>query len=296
MLVARATGSQEGRAALRRPRTPQRGVPTKAIHSSRARKGPAVLLFIDRIRSHWLTDGWTIAKAQTMRCVVILLFLTIAIFNGISRVDAAEPEKIPGIPDRAVVLSAPRPEYPYEARRAKITGTGIVVLEVDPATGKVTSARMEPSTGSAILDRAALWAFRRWRFKPGAVKMAKMPITFTTTGNVVTEMVVKKKPMDEALERFLGKGTIIKGPIPEYPRSLSWTDKTGKGVYELHVQKDGRVSDVRIMKRSGDDTFDRVTVRTLRKWRLRRGPLTLELPLSFKLTPTKYSVEIPKDR
>jgi hypothetical protein len=40
----------------------------------------------------------------------------------------------------------------------------------------------------------------------------------------------------------------------------------------------------------------RVAAKTLRKWRLRRGPLILELPLSFKLTPTKYTVDIPKDR
>ena len=115
-------------------------------------------------------------------------------------------------------------------------------------------------------------------------------------GNIVTEYAVKRKPMDEALARFLGKGTVIKGPIPEYPRSLPWIDKAGKGVYELHVQKDGRVSLVKVLKPSGDETFDRVTVDTLRKWRLRRGPLILELPLSFKLTPTKYSVDIPKNR
>ena len=115
-------------------------------------------------------------------------------------------------------------------------------------------------------------------------------------GNVVTEFVVKKKPMDEALERFLGKGTVLKGPIPEYPRFPQWIHKAGKGVYELHVQKDGRVSQVKILKPSGDDIFDRVAANTLRKWRLRRGPLILELPLSFNLTPTKYSVDIPKER
>lgn len=231
-----------------------------------------------------------------MRYAVTVLLLTVAIFDSVSRVDAAEPEKSTDIPDGAVVLSAPRPEYPYEARKAKITGTGIVVLEVDPLTGKVTSAHMAPSTGSIILDNAALWAFRRWRFKPGAVKMAKMPITFTMTGNVVTEMVVKKKPMDEALAAFLGKGTVTKGPIPAYPRSVPWTTKQGTGVFELHVQKDGRVGAVKILKGSGDEIFDRTAVDTLRKWRLRRGPLILELPLSFKLTPTSYAVDIPKDR
>jgi TonB family protein len=62
------------------------------------------------------------------------------------------------------------------------------------------------------------------------------------------------------------------------------------------VQKDGSVVDVKILKGSGDGTFDRVTVKTLRAWRLSRGPLVLELPLRFTLTPMSYSVDIPKER
>jgi TonB family protein len=193
-------------------------------------------------------------------------------------------------------MFAPRPDYPYEARRAHITGHGIVVLEIDTASGKVRSAYMAISTGSGILDRAAVDAFRHWKFRPGTVSLVKTPINFTMGGDVVTEYSVKQKPMDEALAHFLGKGTIAKGPIPEYPRSSPWTSKEGTGVYELHVQKDGRVSEVKIVKGSSDAIFDQVTITTLRTWRLRRGPLIVELPLHFRLTPTKYSVEIPKDR
>lgn len=40
----------------------------------------------------------------------------------------------------------------------------------------------------------------------------------------------------------------------------------------------------------------RTVVDTLEKWRLRRGPLIVELPLAFTLTPTHYSVVIPKTR
>jgi TonB family protein len=153
---------------------------------------------------------------------------------------------------------------------------------------------MAQSTGSVILDAAAMAAFRQWCFKPGTVKMARIPITFAVGGRVITEYRVKEKPMDEALAAFLGKGTVDKGPIPAYPRSVPWTTKGGNGRYELHVGKDGRVLEVRVLKRSGDDIFDRTTVETLRQWRLRRGPLILELPLSFKLTPSHYSVSIPK--
>jgi len=80
------------------------------------------------------------------------------------------------------VVSAPLPEYPYEARRQKITGNGVVVITVDPVSGRVTDVTMEVSTGSLILDNAAISGFRRWRFKPGSASKVRTPITFTLTG------------------------------------------------------------------------------------------------------------------
>lgn len=226
----------------------------------------------------------------------VVLLIAGLIHGGASRGSAADQPQQSYEPGAAAMIFKPRIEYPYEARRNRITGSGILVVEVDRATGKVTGASMAPSTGSAVLDEAALSAFRQARFTPGTRSPIKIPITFTVGGKVVTEYRVKQKPMDEALARFLGKGTVLKGPIPAYPRFPRWTFKRGKGVYELHVQKDGRVADVKVLKGSGDDAFDRIAVKTLRKWRLRRGPLILELPLSFTLTPTTYSVDIPKDR
>lgn len=82
---------------------------------------------------------------------------------------------------KAAAISAPRPEYPYEAKRSKITGSGVCVLSVD-AGGSVTDASMASSTGNAILDNAAISAFRRWRFKPGSASRVRIPITFTLTG------------------------------------------------------------------------------------------------------------------
>ena len=209
---------------------------------------------------------------------------------------AAERSNDPDAFARAVALSAARPDYPYEARRAGLTGAGVAIIEVDSATGKVMSVRMDPSTGHAILDRAAIDAFKQWRFKPGTVALVRTPIRFTVGGPPVYTVEVKAKPADEVLAAFLGKGTVQRGKFPAYPRSVTWTSKQGSGVYELHVQKDGSVGQVKILKRSGDKVFDEMTVKTLRKWRLRRGPLIIELPLSFTLTPSSYSVDIPKRR
>jgi TonB family protein len=55
------------------------------------------------------------------------------------------------------------------------------VVSVDPS-GNVTSADMAASIGNPILDNSATSAFRRWKFKPGSVSKAKIPITFTMTG------------------------------------------------------------------------------------------------------------------
>jgi TonB family protein len=83
---------------------------------------------------------------------------------------------------KVLAVTAPRPEYPYEARRQKITGDGIVIMTVDPLTGNVSSVSMVKSTGSPFLDNAALSGFRRWRFKPGTVSSVRCPVTFTLAG------------------------------------------------------------------------------------------------------------------
>ncbi len=83
---------------------------------------------------------------------------------------------------KVLALSAPRPEYPYEARRQKITGSGVAIMRVDPVNGSVTDVTMSMSTGSAFLDNAAIAGFRRWRFKPGSGATVTCPVTFTLSG------------------------------------------------------------------------------------------------------------------
>ena len=83
---------------------------------------------------------------------------------------------------KVFAISAPRPEYPYEARRQRATGSGVALLTVDPMTGSVTDVRMLRSTGSAVLDDATVSGLRRWRFRPGTVSVVQTPITYTLTG------------------------------------------------------------------------------------------------------------------
>jgi TonB family protein len=83
---------------------------------------------------------------------------------------------------KAMVAYAPRPVYPYEARRQRITGSGVALLTVDRTLGTVTDVLIAQSCGSAILDNSTLDALRRWRFKPESVTRVRVPITYTLMG------------------------------------------------------------------------------------------------------------------
>jgi len=79
---------------------------------------------------------------------------------------------------KAVAISTPLPNYPYEARRAHVTGSGVCIMTVDTGSGNVTSAAMTESTGNALLDKITTETFGKWRFKPGTVSQVQVPITY----------------------------------------------------------------------------------------------------------------------
>ena len=83
---------------------------------------------------------------------------------------------------KAMMAYAPRPVYPYEARRQRATGSGVALLTVDQTSGTVTNVLMAQSCGNAILDNSTLDALRRWRFKPVSVTRVQVPITYTLMG------------------------------------------------------------------------------------------------------------------
>jgi TonB family protein len=79
---------------------------------------------------------------------------------------------------QSMAISAPLPEYPYEAKRHNLTGSGICVVSVDVTTGRVTAATMFQSTGSTMLDKLTIQTFKTWRFKPGTVSEVRVPISY----------------------------------------------------------------------------------------------------------------------
>jgi len=75
-------------------------------------------------------------------------------------------------------LAAPGAAYPEEAQKNKTTGNGVYEMRIDRA-GKITAVTIVKSSGSAVLDKAATTAFRKWRFKPGIFQSVRVPVSWS---------------------------------------------------------------------------------------------------------------------
>lgn len=175
---------------------------------------------------------------------------------------------------KAAAVYAPKPAYPYEARSKHLTGTGMVLLNVDPSNGNVTSAQLLKSTGHKILDDSALEAFRQWRFKPGSAYKVRIPINFTIRGfREYVRSVGHSLWLQNATHWFL----------PEYPREARDKGLTGKGVVVVKVDPaTGYVTSAWMLKSTGQEVLDNAALRAFRQWRFKpRSITTLEIPIQF---------------
>lgn len=92
---------------------------------------------------------------------------------------------IPGVAQsttKARMIAIPLPQYPAKAAQRHIQGRGVFLLYMDMKTGIFQRAEVVTSTGSSLLDQAALRTFPKWRAAPGAIRVINTPIIFTLTG------------------------------------------------------------------------------------------------------------------
>jgi TonB family protein len=88
-------------------------------------------------------------------------------------------DKVTSDDGRVVVATyAAKPEYPYELRARHIQGAGVFQVHIR-ADGTVRSVDTIQSTRNALLDKCAIDAFMRWRFRVDRPTKAKIPITFS---------------------------------------------------------------------------------------------------------------------
>lgn len=191
---------------------------------------------------------------------------------------ASEPRKLSEEKARALALYAPKPPYPYEARKIGMTGAGVVIVSVDPSTGVVTAAQMERSMGHKLLDDAALATFRKWRFRPGTVSEVRIPITFSLRFLCVRTLG-DRLWLQNATHWFL----------PYYPRKAIYGGVTGNGVAILKIDpRNGSVTSASMLKSTGQQILDNAALQAFRQWRFKPRTLTtVEISIGFaRVSPT----------
>jgi TonB family protein len=82
------------------------------------------------------------------------------------------------------LIYAPVPLYPDAAARQGISGRGLFVADLSLLYGTVEDVRVLNSTGSQVLDNAAIAALSQWVFRHYTVYKAAIPVEFDSSGRV----------------------------------------------------------------------------------------------------------------
>jgi len=113
---------------------------------------------------------------QMKRSLLTAIASSMVMIAACSRVSfGAQP---PVLTVAQAAMFTPKPKYPEAARRKRLMGKGIFLLNVNAKTGQVTSIKVEQKTGYELLDVAALKALIKWRFKPNTFTRVHVPVLF----------------------------------------------------------------------------------------------------------------------
>ena len=84
-------------------------------------------------------------------------------------------------------------------------------------------------------------------------------------------------------------------PFPDYPAAYRVRQLTGSGIFRMHVNEQGRVTAIIILKSTGHKELDALAMKALVEWRGKRGPKwELDMPITFT-TNMKYRSKNPED-
>jgi TonB family protein len=165
------------------------------------------------------------------------------------------------------LLRKVQPEYPEEARRAKVQGVVILAARVN-TQGKVADIRIVRGK-DPHLNLAAETAVRKWEYEPYLVEGESRPVVFSVT--------VRFRLSDvriQPLEKF-SRGAvilddktpprIIKKTAPEYPESARKKGIQGYVFLQVRLDREGKVTDAGVLQ-SESTYFNDAALRAVRSW------------------------------
>lgn len=156
------------------------------------------------------------------------------------------------------------PEYPAEAKAKGVEGKVTVSLRVE-TDGTVSSPKVTSSSGSSLLDQAALKAAGNYRFKPA--QQDGKPVAVWVSFVVVFKLDTEKKPAPaEAFIAVDNQPEIIKQIEPRYPPQAVEDKIEGKVFIQLFVDSSGKVTQAKVSKSSGNKLLDDAALEAGRKY------------------------------
>lgn len=103
--------------------------------------------------------------------------ILIALFSGTSTAQMPRAQLFTGADLGRYFKSVWLPEYPYAARKVRVSGRGTYRAYVEPS-GKVSRVAVIKSAGFRELDDAVVRAALNWRAWPGKKLEVDFPIAF----------------------------------------------------------------------------------------------------------------------
>ncbi len=122
--------------------------------------------------------------------LALFLFLTssglaqISLPNRPSGVVTANHNVVTRFGPNGYLIYAPDPTYPAGAVRQGLSGRGVFITDLSLMYGSVDNVRVLTSTGSQVLDDAAMAALRNWTFRRWTIYKAAIPVEFDASGRV----------------------------------------------------------------------------------------------------------------
>lgn len=77
-----------------------------------------------------------------------------------------------------LLLVAVRPDYTYEARSRKRTGSGLFELKFDYESGRLREVHVVKSFGDRLLDGPTIATLKVWQAKPRSIHTLLVPVRF----------------------------------------------------------------------------------------------------------------------
>jgi hypothetical protein len=83
---------------------------------------------------------------------------------------------------RNLLIAAPKPDYPYEARSRRMTGGGVYDLVFDFETGNLREVHVVKNIDDRTLSGYAIGALKLWKAKPHSIHVLRVPLSFNMRG------------------------------------------------------------------------------------------------------------------